>query len=118
MRSRAFSTLRAPWARPSSTHRARSSRAWAGRARRKFSEPTSPYGWEGSLVDADIEFVSGGAAPNYLMYLDDLHGSPAVGTNTTILGTDGSTDTIAGGIDLSSYTITGYFLRSAHFSVD
>jgi hypothetical protein len=72
----------------------------------------------GSLVDADIEFVSGGAAPNYLMYLDDLHGSPAVGTNTTILGTDGSTDTIAGGIDLSSYTITGYFLRSAHFSVD
>jgi hypothetical protein len=74
----------------------------------------------GSAVDSSINFGSGspGFAPNYLMYLGDFHSGAAVGTNTTILGTDGNGHTAKSGIDFGAYNFTDYAFHSAHFYVD
>ena len=74
----------------------------------------------GSLVDAALNFGSAapGFATNYLMYIGDFHSGAAVGTNTTILGTDGNAHEALSGIDFGAYGFSSYVLHSNYFYVD
>ena len=82
--------------------------------------PSQLNSTHGTQIDASINFGGspGGMTPNFLMFLTDAHGAAPVSSATTILGTDGNAHTIATGIDLSSYTITGNFLKSNGFAVN
>lgn len=76
----------------------------------------------GSLLDAAYEAgsaVAGGSWINALL-LNSGHGQPALATTGCVVCTDGVGATIATGIDLSPYTISGYFLRGpgTKFAVD
>ncbi len=78
------------------------------------------FGWEltdqGNLHGAleDGGYVLGSAeGPGWSdgILLTNANGSAPVSTSGTVLGTDGSADTVGNGIDLSSYTISGNFLK-------
>ena len=79
-------------------------------------------GTEGTNLDAAYELgaASGANATNWVnaLFLSNAHGLPPLSTGGCVICTDGSANTIAQGIDLHTYTINGYFLRSANFSVD
>jgi hypothetical protein len=74
----------------------------------------------GSSVDAALNFGSAapGFATNYLMYIGDFHSGAAVGTNTTILGTDTNAHLAKSGIDFGAYGFTNYVFHSNYFFVD
>ena len=74
---------------------------------------------QGAVTDAGLEFGSPAAAGEFqnLIFLDNIHGFAPLTSTGCVLCTDGSSDTIATGIDLSAYTITGNFLKGPNFSV-
>jgi hypothetical protein len=73
----------------------------------------------GTVTDAAIQFgsVIGGTPWVNALLLSDRNGAAPLQTTGCVFCTDGSSHTIATGIDLSSYTITGNFLKSANFTV-
>jgi hypothetical protein len=67
---------------------------------------------QGVATDAALEIGSVGAgAYKFGILLDSIHGAPPLSTNGTVLGTDGTAATVANGIDLSAFTITGNFIK-------
>ena len=67
---------------------------------------------QGVTTDAALEIGSvGTGAYKFGILLDSIHGAPPLSTNGTVLGTDGTAATIANGIDLSAFTITGNFIK-------
>jgi hypothetical protein len=75
------------------------------------SPPASLYG------AVEIGSATGTAQFKTALLLDNVHGFAPLGTTGCVICTDGSTDTIATGIDLSAYTISGNFLNSVGFAV-
>lgn len=67
----------------------------------------------GASSDAALEIgaATSTGAFTYGILLDNYHGQAPLPTTGVVLGTDGSANTITTGIDLSSYTITGNFLK-------
>jgi len=86
-----------------------------------FSSVSFP-GSEATIGDAAYELhaSSGTGSTNWVnaLYLSNVGGIAPLATGGCVVCTDGSANTIAQGIDLHTYTVTGYFLRSANFSVD
>src|SRR5271166_1854997 len=67
---------------------------------------------QGSTLDAAYEIgaiVSGPWKTGII--LDNIHGGAPIGTTGCVICTDGSANTITTGFDLSSYTISGNFLK-------
>jgi hypothetical protein len=79
-------------------------------------------GAEGSLGDAayEVHAASGALATNWVngFYLSNLGGLAPISAGGCVICTDGTHNTIYKGMDLSAYTITGYFLKSSGFQVD
>jgi hypothetical protein len=80
---------------------------------------TSPSGIQAALGDAAINIASGtGASFNFGIYLSSVaQGGSVAPVSGTLIGTDGINYTLANGIDLSAWTITGNFLNSSSFRV-
>jgi len=72
----------------------------------------------GSNDDAAIQFGTSGAAKwQNTLLLSNSNGFSPLETTGCVLCTDGSSNAITTGIDLSSYTISGNFLKSVGFVV-
>lgn len=65
----------------------------------------------GTLLDAAYEI--GGAAGSWAnaLLLNSGHGEPALESSGCVICTDGTSETIATGMDLSAYSISGNFLK-------
>jgi len=75
----------------------------------------------GSVNDAALQVgtASGNTASwgTALLLAKNVNGAAPLLTTGCVVCTDGISETIATGIDLSAYTISGYFLKDANFSV-
>lgn len=75
----------------------------------------------GAAIDAAYEIGATSASAAFLggLVFSSIHGGPPVATTGTLIGTDGTSATVANGIDFSAYTISGNFLRgpSGNFTV-
>lgn len=67
---------------------------------------------KGSSTDAAIGIGSGvGLSWNTGILLHNISGGAPISTTGSVISTDGSANTIANGIDLSAWTITGSFIK-------
>ena len=75
---------------------------------------------QAASLDAAFDVGTGGGSPGFktAFLLDSFHGAAPLSTSGCVICTDGSSVTITTGIDLSAYTISGYFLRSSSFAID
>lgn len=66
---------------------------------------------QGALLDAAYEVGSSSAGWGNAILLNSGHGQGPLATTGCVICTDGAANTIATGLDLSSYTLTGKFLN-------
>ncbi len=73
----------------------------------------------GAVGDAALMLGSTTGAVKWLngLYLANINGQAPIATTGCIICTDGSTATIATGIDLTGYTITGNLLKTANMTL-
>lgn len=71
-----------------------------------------------AVTDAAIQFGATSKSWEDALILSDRNGLAPLTNTGCVICTDGSAHTIGNGIDLSSYTITGNFLKSAGFSIN
>jgi hypothetical protein len=77
-------------------------------------------GLQGAAFDAAYEIGAVSLGWHNGLFLANFHGFTPLDSGGCVICTDGSANTIAKGFDLSSYTLTSYFLRgpASNFSVD